>query len=397
MRVGCKNGVAQPRRNLRSSWGDAAFFKVPSVMVAASALLVVSAASFAQAAPELSHPAAATPVSCDPQGGLSFVCGVKNPEDMVLVPGTRWLVTGGVAIGGGLRLVDTDAKTAKLLYVGGTRQVDANPKLYPGCASAPDPASFVAHGLSLRPAGAQSRYRLYVVSHGKSESIQVFALDARGAEPTLSWTGCVPLPEGVSGNAVTAFSDGTILATVRGKIDHPVASIAGITGGAIAAWKPGDTAFHQLAGTEMSGPNGIEGSLDDKEFYVASSGTQTVFVFSRADPSKPLRQARAPLTSLDNLRWTDGHLIAAGMIADEPACGGTRQRIVAHGGDAHACNRGYAAVELDPASMEWRVVAYAEPNPAFGGVATAIPVGRTLWLSSYTMDRVAYRPLPGAK
>jgi hypothetical protein len=170
----------------------------------------------------------------------------------------------------------------------------------------------------------------------------------------------------------------------------------GITG-AVFSWTPGENGFHELAGTELSGNNGIEASPDEKEFYVAGSGDQTVTVFSRADTTRPLRQVKSPFFNLDNLRWTDGHLIAAGMMYDEPACGGTRKQIFDRGGNPNACIRGFAAGELDPATMEWLIVGYGEPNPVFGGIATAVVVGDTLWLSSYSTDRVAYRPLPGAQ
>ncbi len=335
--------------------------------------------------------------SCGPVNGLHFVCGLMKPEDLVLVPETKWLVASGVAVGARLSIVDTSAKTAKPLYTGSSEQLRPDTSLYSHCPGPPDPAGFAPHGLALRPGSTPGTYRLYVVSHVALEGIQIFALDARGAEPTLTWTGCVPLPK-MMGNAVTAFSDGTILTTVKGNIeaDGPKLSTDKIAIGAVASWKPGEETFHQLRGTEMFGSNGIEISPDEKEFYVVSSETGTVTVFSRSDPSRPLRQSRAPLSSLDNLRWTEGHLIAAGMMFDEPACGGTRQQIVDRGHAIHDCHRGYAAVELNPATMEWRVVAYSEPNPVFDGVATAIPVGQTLWLSSFLSDRVAYRPLPGA-
>jgi hypothetical protein len=83
------------------------------------------------------------------------------------------------------------------------------------------------------------------------------------------------------------------------------------------------------------------------------------------------------------------------MMFDEPACGGTRQSILEHGGDLQ-CHRGYVAAELDPKTLQWKILAYGEPNPAFGGIATAVVVGKTIWLSSYQADRVAYRPLPGS-
>jgi hypothetical protein len=45
--------------------------------------------------------------------------------------------------------------------------------------------------------------------------------------------------------------------------------------------------------------------------------------------------------------------------------------------------------------MAWKILAYGEPNPVFGGIATALVIGKTLWLSSFQMDRAAWRALPG--
>ena len=36
---------------------------------------------------------AAAPASCAPSGGLNYICGITNPEDLVLIPGTRRMTT----------------------------------------------------------------------------------------------------------------------------------------------------------------------------------------------------------------------------------------------------------------------------------------------------------------
>jgi hypothetical protein len=54
--------------------------------------------------------------SCSPDAGLTFICGVQNPEDLVAVPGTRFLLASGMAPGAGLNLVDTRAKVVRPLY-----------------------------------------------------------------------------------------------------------------------------------------------------------------------------------------------------------------------------------------------------------------------------------------
>lgn len=331
--------------------------------------------------------------SCTPVNGLSFVCGIQKSEDLVQIPGTRWLIGSGLTDGGGINLVDTEAKVASRFYTGAPAQLRPDKKLFPNCPNPPDVKTFNVHGLALHDGQSPGLYNLYAVSHGALESIQVFAVDARGAAPALTWTGCAPLP--APANAVAGLSDGSILATILLRPGTTAADfISGRKTGAVYEWKPGGADFRLLPGTELEGNNGIEISRDEKEFYVAVSGTQTVAVYSRARTAKPLRQVRTPWFNLDNVHWSGDRLIAAGMMYDEPACGGTRKQILDAHGDLN-CHRGWVAAQLDPKAMTWKILAYGEPNPVFGGIATAAVIGDTLWLSSFQADRVAYRTLPG--
>src|SRR3954471_6626519 len=127
--------------------------------------------------------------ACAPTNGLNFVCGAQNPEDLVPIPETRWLIASGMREGAGLKLVDTAAKTARPFYTGSAAQQRSDKTLFPNCPAAPDVSTFNAHGLYLRRAQASGLYLLYVVSHGPLESIQVFTVDVRSAEPSLMWTG----------------------------------------------------------------------------------------------------------------------------------------------------------------------------------------------------------------
>ena len=340
------------------------------------------------------RPAAKGTGDCAPSMGLNFLCGLNQPEDILQVGTSKWLVASGMGKGGGISLIDTQAKTAMRLYTGQSRP---DRKLYPDCATPPDVAVVDTHGLALRPRPVTGTYYLYAVTHGPFESIQIFALDARGPEPSVTWTGCVKLPENFRANSVTAASDGTILVNVqlRGGLTGADFISGKITGG-VYEWKPSDKVLRLLPGTEHPGNNGIEISKDEREFYVAVSGTQTVVVYDRADTSKPARQVRTPWFNLDNIHWSRDRLIAAGMMFDEPACGGTRKQILDAKGDL-ACHRGWVAAELDPVTMAWKILSYGEPNPAFGGIATALVIGNTLWMGTYQMDRAAYRQLPGLK
>lgn len=346
--------------------------------------------------------------ACASTNGLSFVCGAQNPEDLVPVPGTRWIIASGMKEGAGLKLVDTTAKTARPFYTGSSAQRRPDQTLFPNCPAAPDAATFNAHGLYLRRAQDAGLYRLYVVSHSTFESIQVFTVDARSAEPSLTWTGCVPMPEGnkayphianasssrIAANSVAAFSDGTIIATVPQRPGSTNAQrLRGEPTGDVVEWKPGTDVFRVIPGTALAGNNGIEISLDEREFYVVSFGTHTVAVYSRQDPSKPLRQSQAPAFMPDNLRWSGDRLIAAGPMYDEPACGGTRLAVV-DDPVLTSCHRGYVIAQFEPATMAWKVLAYAVPNPNIAVVSTGVVMSDTLWIGAANSEGIGYQPLP---
>lgn len=341
---------------------------------------------------------AAQSPNCAPSGGLTFVCGVMNAEDLVIVPNTRWMLASGMAPGSGLHLVDTQAKTVKNLYA-----ADAATRLdktkFAGCPGPLDPKQALLHGLSLRSAAA-GRYTVYATNHGGRESVEVFELDASSAAPgagasakaapTATWIGCVLAPGKMSFNSVAAFSDGTLVATVLITPDKTFAdAFAQRITGVVMQWTPGTPAFVALPGTELSANNGIETSPDDREFYVASTTTKRIVAFARNNTSKPLRVAQLKEFGPDNVRWTnDNRLITAGMIDDEPACGGAPKTE-----EGIRCPRGYVVVTIDPKTMAVTELARGPATPAFTGTAIAMRVGDDLWLGSFNADRLAYRTL----
>ena len=44
---------------------------------------------------------------CAASSGLEFVCGPKNAEDLVLVPGTKWIISSGMQAGAAFYLIDS--------------------------------------------------------------------------------------------------------------------------------------------------------------------------------------------------------------------------------------------------------------------------------------------------
>jgi hypothetical protein len=327
--------------------------------------------------------------ACSSSGGLNFICGLQAPDDLFLVPNTPWLIASGMRTGSGLHLIDTQAKEAKPFFSADVSTARPDKTKFADCPGPLDPKLAVLHGLSLRPAQT-GQYTLYATNHGGRESIEVFNVDARGATPSAVWIGCVLMPDKLPANSVAAFRDGTLVATVLllpGKTFED--RLAGRNTGIVLMWTPGSKEFRTLPGTELVANNGIETSADDREFYVVSAyPSKRIVAFSRADPSKPLRFAQLKDVSPDNVRLIGNRLITAGMIWEEPSCGGAPKKQ-----EDLQCPRGWIAAAVDPKTMAVTEIARGPAAPPYSGTAIAIPIGKDLWLSSFNSDRLAHTPL----
>lgn len=332
--------------------------------------------------------------ACLSYGEYGFVCGPKNAEDLVLVPGTNWIIASGMAPNAAIYLIDAQEKTWTELYPADTPRAQQDMTTYGACPGAPPPGSLVSHGLNLRP-GPNGHSTLYVVGHGGREAIEVFDVDASGARPVLTWVGCVMLPEGMAANSVASFGDGSLVVTVPLHPGRTISeAIAGQTTGAVHAWSPGDEGFALVEGTELPYANGIEVSADGQEIYVVSSGLLTVSAYSRGNPARKLRDT-GPLPFVpDNLHMAgDGSLITAGLVADDPVCGNVR------GPDPFdlevfaSCPRPFIVQAIDPATMVGRDLARGQANERFSNITMALTVGDELWIGTFAGDRIAYRAM----
>jgi hypothetical protein len=330
---------------------------------------------------------------CKPSGGLEFVCGLKNPEDLVAIPGTSWILASGMAPGAGITAIDTRDGSHSQIYPGSSPAAKHD-TLYTECATPPAAATLETHGLDLRVA-ANGRPTLYAVAHGARESIEVFDVEAAGAKPTLTWKGCVPMPQGLAANSVASFADGGLVATVLLMPGKTFAdSIARKPTGAVYEWAPGKHDFELIRGSELPGNNGIEVSGDGKEIFVVSSGLQTIVAFVHENPTKQLGTTQPLPFTPDNVHMApNGHLLTAGMKNDEPACGGAP-------GPQHdlaklsTCPRGFIAMSIDPATLKETLYAQGPANPAFSNATMVVPVGKQFWIGSFSADRVGHATPP---
>lgn len=321
---------------------------------------------------------------CEAAGGLQFVCGLKNPEDLVLVPGTKWIISSGMAEGAGFYLVDSDNGEWSTLTFGARHD-----RTYANCPTPPSVQTLNTHGLHIRAAGA-GRATLSVVGHGGREAIEIFDVDSTGAKPTLTWKGCVTMPEGLEANSVASTADGSLLATVLIMPGKSFAdSVAKRNTGAVYEWSPGKSGFELVQGSELPANNGIEVSADGSEFYVASSGFQTVVAFSRTNPTRQLRTTRPLPFTPDNVHMDEnGRLLTAGMANDVPECGGPPgpQHDL---GKLASCPRGTIAVSIDPRTMQDTVIVETPAIPSFSNATMVLTRGNDFWVGTFSGDRLA--------
>lgn len=316
---------------------------------------------------------------CTDEQGLTYICGLVVPEDVVNLGSTGLVLASGHRAPGNMYLIDpADGMPQELIHSAAfSQQHDA--ELFPDCPGPLNLESFDVHGIS--PAEiAPRRFSLYTTSHGEREAIEVYELDLAGSAPSLTWTGCVPLPQDGYHNAVIRLRDGGFVATrMRDQSVSNADVQPGDITGHLVEWRPGGSP-EALAGTEMSLPNGIELSRDERFLYVAASGTNEVVRFDRSQTPMPKRTAPLPIRP-DNLRWDDnGNLLSAGRIPAAPGCSGA------------SCTLGWSAIAIDAQTFDVTVLGGADGTAAIQRVSAAIRLGDDIWIGT-NQDRIARFPL----
>ena len=335
--------------------------------------------------------AAAADEACGPIGDLGFVCGPANSEDLVQVPGTTWIVAGGMAGGaaetrGGLHLIDSVDKFSTILFPDGNPRVLWDRATYGDCPGPPDLAKFSAQGLDLR-SGTGSTSTLYVVNHGGRQSIELFSLDTKQSEPAVVWIGCVVMPAHTWPHSVAPFPDGGMVITST--YDHGDPSYSekladGADTGAVYEWHP-HQGFTLVPGSQLSGNKGIEVSRDGKWIYIAAWGNKAVVRLGRGEGASGKRDVLPAGFLVDNLRWgSDGQLIVTGQNAAAAEVLSCFQSV------APRCTQPWRIDRWDTRAMTLRPVASKPGNSEFGGATVGLQMGADMFVGTFRGDRIAY-------
>jgi hypothetical protein len=145
-------------------------------------------------------------------------------------------------------------------------------------------------------------------------------------------------------------------------------------------WHPGGQ-LQPLAGTELSLPNGIDVSPDERYVFVAAMHTHELVRFDRSTTPMEKRTVSLPMRP-DNVHWDgNGQLLIAGPNPFDPAvC------------DDPDCPTGWSVVEVNPQTLTVSRLGGADRTAAMQDASAAMRVGDEIWVGS-NQDRIARFPL----
>ncbi len=319
--------------------------------------------------------------SCEDSGDVGYVCGVNNPEDLLRVDGTPYVLVGNTgdteSQGGGFNEVDVRTRRVRDVEPDFSSPTRAE---YRDCPGPPDAKAFSSHGLDLKVAGGTRT--VYAVNHGGRESIEVFDLRASGSGLALTWLGCALMPEAYVGNSVAALPDGGFAVTVPLRSSQELLNAGlGRPTGAVFRWSPAD-GWRELRELQVSFPNGLLVAPDGASLYVAAYTARNVV---RVAADTGAEQARVTLPfNPDNLRWApNGDILAAGQ-KEEPAV----VQFTCVSTSVETCEVPTGVSAISPESLQATTVFERAGDERFGAGTSAIVVGGELWIGSFRAQRL---------
>lgn len=322
---------------------------------------------------------------------IGYVNDTVNPEDMVLIPDTNWVVAS----------TDKTPEKTKPAYLyainastGVARIVDAKVAAQP---TAGEPSckpirlnDLEMSGLGMRKGkGINGTHQLMAVNRGQRMSIEFFEIDVSDSSPSFTWTGCLVMPAKAFPNDVVSTSNGGLAITVSYETDnsHLVEQLGkGENTGYLLEWTK-EGGFTRVPGSEASLTNGVEVDPDGKFYYVANWGAGKLLRLPTSSGS-----GGAPVTAdiglrPDNFSWTRaGTLILAGhFLSQSPS-----EIFGCVGSSTDICPVPFKIIEVDPKTMSlMRVLVDGTAMDAYAGATTGLEVGDEIWASSFRHNKIA--------
>ncbi len=333
-----------------------------------------------------------------------FLVGFYNVEDIIQIPGTKWIVGGGITCYGPnfcdkvittgyWHLFDAETETGLRVDSASIRiapEADRFPETKPT-----DWAAFSPHGFGFY-GQEDDTIEVYAASHanvnGGREAVEVFQIDYSGDVPSFTWIGAIRTEPDFWPDAVAVLPDGGVVATSTGNpLQDPEEAMQlamkGEPVGNTRVWYK-DSGWTDVPGSEsISTPNGIIISPDGQQIYVAAS---TGFSVVKIDRSvEPPAVSSVEVSGIpDNLRWSaDGKSMLAGIhVVDNPLDFPEIQAAAAEvGGNQMTA---FKVTRIDAATLSTSEVMPPAIYGVLGAGTSAIEVGNRIWVGSTKSDRI---------
>ncbi len=332
-----------------------------------------------------------------PPGTLGTVCGFANPEDVEAVPVAGVLLVSemrrpGASEGGAIASISIDAQgdvtgTPRRLWPSGDWARDVDLAGDPACTKPAGADEFAPHGIVHGRGDRLGVPRVAVVVHGARERIELFDLVGEGQRATLTWRGCVFLPDGTAGNDVALAEDGELFVTNYqptmkglGALYYMLKGGLGRRTGDIMAWRRGQ-GWRRLPGTEAPNPNGVAISADGRAIFYAETGSGRIV---RVSPQGAEESKEPEWVSIrgnpDNLAWSSRGTLLVATHTD-----GAAFFLCAFG--RLPCRTGWSLFEIDPGTLRATELLHHE-GETLGAVASATEVNGRYYLGAVFDDRI---------
>ena len=316
---------------------------------------------------------------CESSEDIKVYCGLEKPEDIEPLGVHPWLLIselGSGSVPGNIVALNIETDQLTRLNAG----IESNSE-FSQCGPAPE---------KLRPRGfhvsdlSDGGFLLLVVNAADGERIERYRVDVGEDGPTLTWQGCVAVPDTVFPNDVASTGgDGFVVSHMfdgpRG-IGLQAKFLLGIDTGYAVAWDPA-RGWTKVEGTEASFPNGVEADPATGRVFVGSTYGQT-FVAADVTGGRA-KSVRIPVQS-DNLTMApDGRLLSVGHTGI-PVVGTRGCQSMA----GAPCSFPFAVVAIDPETLEQEII-YEHKDGRIPGASVALSHKGFLYMGTVFGDRVS--------
>ncbi len=335
--------------------------------------------------------------ACLPSADIKVVCGLQNPEDLVLYDDDGgWLLISQMSGGdfasapGSLIAWQPESGRRQRLWPPEAQTLsDAiRDEAHWGDPTCPQPAQFSPHGIDLgtRPDGASV---LLVVNHRAEgvASIEFFALQSVADAPQLEWRGCVMAVPGAVMNDVVAAGNGFIASRMY-SVPMPawrgfLMATMRLNTGSVHEWQPAE-GWREIPNSAGALPNGLALSSNGQTLFVHQYFDQQLLKLNRLSGEL---LGSLPIVHGDNLSWTaDGSLLSA----SHPA--GLEEMSICHELENGACLSDMLIQRIEPQSLRITHAFHHRGEP-FGMATVAVERGGEIYVGSFRADRIAHFPV----